>query len=85
MHQVDKYTAIKLEDRGQYGFSLMEGWVNKAGEFKLSFCKREMGKEKVEKVLPLNVKLGDKATAIKTIAAIYKELTGETIDEGTPF
>lgn len=73
---VDKYTVLKLEERGQYGFSLMEGWIGREGTFKPSFCKREVGKEKVEKTLPVNVKLGDKAKAIEVALWLLKELTG---------
>ncbi len=76
--QIDKYTTLKLEDRGQYGYSLLEGWMGREGDFKPSFCKREVGKagEKVEKTMPVNVKLGDKAKAIEVAAWILKELTG---------
>ena len=27
MIQIDKYTALDLQDNGQYGWSLMEGYV----------------------------------------------------------
>jgi hypothetical protein len=80
MVTIDKYTSLELVDKGQYGFQLMEGWVGKDGTFKPSFCKREMGKDKVEKTIPLNVKLGDKDTAISVAKYILNEL-----GEGVPF
>jgi hypothetical protein len=84
MITIDKYTSLELVDKGKYGFQLMEGWVGKDGDFKPSFCKREMGKagEKVEKTLPLNVKLGDRDTAISVARYILTEL-GE--GEAEPF
>jgi len=87
---IDKYTAVKLEDKGQYGFNLTEGWINREGDFKPSFCKREFGKvgEKTEKTITVNVKLGDKAKAIELCLEILKELTGKDyspVEGETPF
>jgi hypothetical protein len=92
---VDKYTVLKLEDRGQYGFSIMEGWVNRDGNFKPSFCKREVGKagEKVEKTMPVNVKVGDRAAVAKLaywlIGEVGAKMPESTIpavgEEDTPF
>lgn len=75
--KIDQYTTIELQEyRGTY--QLVEGWTTKDGDFKPNFCKREMGKkgEKVEKTLPVNVKLGDKATTIRLCQDIILELTG---------
>jgi hypothetical protein len=80
MITVDKYTSLELVDKGKYGFQLMEGWVNKDGDFKPSFCKREMGKEKIEKTIPLNIKLGDRAKAIEVCLYLYRELTGKDME-----
>ena len=75
--RVDQYTLLKLEDSGQYGFKLMEGWEGKDGDFKLNFCKREFKKGGGEKTTPVSVKLGDKQTAIAVLQALLKELSGE--------
>lgn len=74
--RVDKFTLVKLDDRGQYGFSLMEGWEKKDGTFSPSFCKREVGKEKTERTLPVSVKLGDRGTAIGVLRTLLAELEG---------
>lgn len=75
--QIDKYVTVKLEDRGQWGWSLMEGWINKDGDWKPNFCTRKVGKEQIEKTMPVSVKLGDKAKAIEVLTAALKELTGQ--------
>ena len=80
MITVDKYTSLELVDKGQYGFQLTEGWVNKAGAFKPNFCRREVGKDKVEKLMPLNIKLGDRAKAIEVCLYLYRELTGKDME-----
>ena len=86
--QVDKYTAVKLEDKGKYGFCLTEGWITQENDFKPSFCKREFGGKdnKTEKTIPVNVKLGDKAKAIEIALGMLFELTGHTYspDEEKP-
>lgn len=93
VNQIDKYTAVQLSEyKGTY--QLMEGYVNKDGDFKPSFCKREMGPngERVEKTLPVNVKLGDRKAAIKLCQDIILELTGtnshlhqEKVSDDVPF
>jgi hypothetical protein len=80
MITIDKYTSLELVDKGQYGFQLTEGWVNKAGVFKPNFCRREVGKDKVEKLMPLNIKLGDRAKAIEVCLYLYRELTGKDME-----
>jgi len=57
--RVDQYTLVKLEDSGQYGFKLIEGWEGRDGEFKPNFCKREFKKGSGDKIVPVSVKLGD--------------------------
>lgn len=84
MKEIDQYTALELEDKGKYGFNLVQGYKNKNGDFKPSFCRREVGKDKVEKLMPLNVKLGDRAKAIETVLYLYRELTGKDLEE-VPF
>jgi hypothetical protein len=72
--EVDQYTAIKMEDGGQYGFKLLEGYVDKAGEFKPSFCKRQFGKDRPEKVAPISVKLGDAEHAAAALKLLLTQL-----------
>jgi hypothetical protein len=55
---IDKYTALEIKDEGQYGYKILEGYIDKAGEFRPSFVKREFGRDKVEKTVPLSIKLG---------------------------
>jgi hypothetical protein len=77
MKQIDKYTAVNLEDSGTYGMKLIEGWVNQNGDFKPNFCKREFKKDSGEKTAPVSVKLGDKAKAIEVAVWLLHELTGK--------
>ena len=82
---IDRYTALEIKDQGQNGFSLIQGYVDKAGEFKPSFCKRECGRDKVEKVTPLSVKLGmNAATAIGTLTQLLNEIGGQG-EDNIPF
>lgn len=75
--RIDKYTLVKAEDNGQYGWKLMEGWENQSGEFKPNFCKRSFKKGGEEKTVPVTVKLGDKNTASAVLVAILKAITNE--------
>lgn len=80
MKQIDKYTAVEIQESEKYGFSLVEGWTNKDGDFKPNFIKKEIGGKdnKREVTVPLNIKLGqDRAKAIEVALWIYKELAGE--------
>jgi hypothetical protein len=79
--RVDKYTLIKAEDNGEYGWKLMEGWENQAGEFKPNFCDREFKKGSGKKSVPVTIKLGDKSTAISALKMILAELEGKTTEE----
>lgn len=72
--RIDQYTMIKLEDGGQYGFKIVEGWENRDGEFKPTSIKRRFGKNPEEKSCPLSVKLGDRKTAIGVLQMLLKEL-----------
>jgi len=73
--RIDKYTLVKAEDNGQYGWKLMEGWEDRAGEFKPNFCKRSFKKGGEEKTVPVTVKIGDKNTATGVLVAILKAIT----------
>lgn len=82
MKEIDNFTALEIEDKGKYGFNLIQGYVSKDGKFRPLFCKREIGKDRIEKTMPLNISLGDKAKAIEVAFWLYKELTGS---EEVPF
>lgn len=82
--RIDKYTMVKVEDNGEYGLKLVEGWENRDGEFKPNFCKRAFKKGSEEKTVPVSVKLGDKATAIATLVMLLKEISGMEYTE-VPF
>jgi hypothetical protein len=72
--EVDQYTAVKIEDNGEYGFKLVEGWVGRAGDFKPNFCKREFKKGSGERNVPVSVKLGDAEKAIAILETLLKQL-----------
>lgn len=76
--KIDQYTVLQLQEyKGTY--QIVEGWDGRDG-FKPNFCKREMGPKgaKVEKTLPVNVKLGDKQTAIGALQGFVAYLRGAT-------
>lgn len=73
---VGKSTVLRIEDRGEFGWQITEGWRNRDGDFKPSWCTRKTGKEQIEKVVPVSVKIGDKAKSIEVLTAILKEITG---------
>ena len=77
--RIDKYTLLKLEDTGKYGWRIIEGWENRVGEFKPNFCKRTFGKDGEEKLVPVQIKLGDKEQAVNTLFALLKMLDAEQI------
>lgn len=72
---VDQYTAVKLEDGGQYGWKLVEGWVGRDGDFKPNFCDREYKKGSGKKTAPVTVKLGTKEQAIAALQGLLASLT----------
>jgi len=78
--RIDKYTVAKLEDSGQYGFKIIEGWEGRDGSFKPNFCDREFKKDSGKKTVPVSVKLGDKPTAIATLKIWLRELEGGSGD-----
>jgi hypothetical protein len=78
---VDKYTSLTVENYNNV-FSIKEGWVGKEGAFKPNFCKREFGKEKIEKKCPVSVRLGDRDTALAVLRELYAEISG---GEEVPF
>jgi hypothetical protein len=73
---VNKFTVLKVEDRGNHGWQIMEGWRNKDGDFKPSWCTRKTGKEQVETVVPMTVRLGNRDKAIEVLTAILAEIRG---------
>jgi hypothetical protein len=85
MIKIDQYTVIEIRDNGQYGFQILEGWVDKDGNFKPNFCKREYGKDKVVKTVPVSVKLGDKAKALEALKLFIATIEGGFTDDGIPF
>jgi hypothetical protein len=84
MKEIDQFTYLELEDKGKYGFNLTQGYKSKSGDFRPSFCRREVGKDKIEKLMPLNIKLGDRAKAIEVCLYLYQELTGKSLEDA-PF
>ena len=78
---VDKYVSVTAECYNNV-WSVKEGWVNKDGEWKPNFCKREFGKDKIEKKAPVSVRLGDKETALAVLRELYSEISG---GESVPF
>ena len=81
--KIDQYTTLKLEDSGQYGYKLIEGWIDKEGSFKPQFCKRRFKKDGEEKNAPVSVKLGNKETAINTLTQMLNAIGGNP--EDVPF
>jgi len=77
---IDQYTVLQVQDRGKYGYSLVEGWMNQNGEFKPNFCKREFKKGSGEKATPVAVKLGDKAKVLEIAEWLRREIIGEKIE-----
>lgn len=76
--EIDQYTAVKLEDGGQYGWKIIEGFVGRDGDFKPGFCKRKFGgKDAPEKVAPVSVKLGTKDQAVASLKLMLAQLDDE--------
>ncbi|MDD5062070.1 MAG: hypothetical protein PHN44_07315 [Candidatus Marinimicrobia bacterium] len=75
---IDKWTRLQLDEYNGI-LKIVEGWENRDGEFKPSFCKREFGGKdnRTEKTAPVAVKLGDKATAIEALVYMLYQLTGD--------
>jgi hypothetical protein len=64
--------------------SLVLGYLDKNGEFKPKFCKREFGKDRIEKVAPLSLPLGDNKTeAIVFLNGLIEELKEESQNQPT--
>ena len=77
--------SIELENYNGI-FSIKEGWVNREGEFKPNFCKKQFKKDGPEKTTPVSVRIGDQGTAAAVLRELYKELTGgKEIDSDVPF
>ena len=71
-------SKIEVEDGGEYGFKIVEGWENRDGDFKPNFCKRQFGKDAPEKTVPLSIKIGENASA----AAENLRVLADQIDGG---
>jgi len=71
-------SKVDVEDGGEYGFKIVEGWENRDGDFKPNFCKRQFGKDAPEKNVPLSIKIGENATA----AAANLRVLADQIDGG---
>jgi hypothetical protein len=81
---IDKYTALKVEDNGQYGWKLIEGWIGKDNQFRPNFVRREFTKGSGDKNVPLSIKLGDKDTAILALKTMIEKIGGQD-DDSIPF
>jgi len=67
-------------------FSLKEGWIDRGGNFKPNFCKKQFGKNAPEKTVPVSVRIGDAGTAPAVLREIYRKVTGgKDIDDDAPF
>ena len=76
-------STISLEEyNGSY--SLVEGWINREGEFKPNWCKRQFGKDAPEKNVPVKINCGDK-DGLKSLAHFILEYLGETEEPDEPF
>ena len=78
---IDQYTTLQLSEyKGT--FSLVEGWINREGDFKPNWCDKEFGKkgEKVKKVVPLSVKCGDRESVLKLAEWILTIINQQDID-----
>ena len=82
--KVDQYSTLKLEDAGQYGFKITEGFVGKEGEFVPRFCRREFKKGTGEKNVPVSVNLGDKASAVLALTTFLAALGGGNLQQEAP-
>lgn len=74
--KINEWVTVRIEDGGKWGYALVEGRIDKEGEFKPNFCKRKFGKkgEEVEKAVPVSIKLGDKDKAIEVLQALLDNL-----------
>ena len=79
MIRINQWDYIKVEN-SNYGWQIMLGYEDKAGEFKPKFCKREFGKGN-EKTTPISVPLGENPVEVlKTLLAMV-----ESPEEESPF
>ena len=88
MIKVGKSTVI-AQDNGQYGFKLIEGWLNKDGDFKPNFCKRQFGKDAPERNVPVSIGIGenakDAATNLRRLADQVENMDVRAADDDVPF
>ena len=85
---IDQYTSLVVEEyKGTY--SIVEGWIDREGEFKMNWSEREFGKDKVKKRCPVKVKCGSRETLLNLanyILAQYGEEPEHQIqEEDIPF
>ena len=75
MIKANEYNMIEIEEyNGVY--SIVEGWVDRDGNFKPRWVKEEFGKRdaKVLKDTPKRIRLGDAATARMVAMEIFEKL-----------
>jgi len=85
---IDQHTSLIVEEyQGRY--SIVEGWIDKEGEFKMNWCEIELGKDKFKKRWPVKVRCGNKETLLNLanyILAQYGEKPEHQIqEEDIPF
>ena len=59
-------------------FSLVEGWINREGDFKPNWCKRTFGQNAPEQNTPVKIRIGNK----EDIEKLARFLLAGSIDEG---
>jgi len=78
MIRINQWDCIKVEN-SNYGWQIMLGYEDKAGEFAPKMCKRMFGKN--EKKAPISVPLGENPVEVlKTLLAMV-----ESPEEESPF
>jgi len=83
--RINKYDVIRLENDGQYGWTLKLGYESKDGDFKVKFCKREFGKGN-EKTVPLSIPLGENPSdVLKTLLSQIEGSGSQNETEDVPF
>ena len=75
-------TTLQLQ--GYKGiYSLVEGYMDREGKFKMNWCKRRFGETAPEMKLPVSVRCGDREGLQKLALWLLDEI--EKINENVPF